>query len=150
MYKYELINDFLKQKKIAVAGVSRSGKKFGNTVFNELKDKGYQAFAINPNSSAINGEPCYNSIADLPVAVDGMVMVVPPAHTIELAGQALKAGIKRIWLQPGSESQQVVDFCRQNGILCVSDECILMHLEPAKFIHRLHRWLKRLFTKTAG
>jgi uncharacterized protein len=147
MTKKEMIHDFLKQKKIAIVGVSRSGRKFSNTIWQELKDKGYQTFAVNPNSTTIRGETCYRSIAELPAGVDGLVMVIPPVQTIEAVRQARTAGIKRIWLQQGSESQQVVDFCLQNSMTCVSDECILMHAEPAGFYHRVHRWIKGLFNK---
>jgi predicted CoA-binding protein len=50
------VDDFLAQKTVAVVGVSRGGKKFGNAVLKDLKEKGYRVFPINPNAESIEGE----------------------------------------------------------------------------------------------
>jgi len=44
-------------------------------------------------------------------------------------------------MQQGSESDEAINYCNENEIDCVSNECILMFAEPAGFIHRLHRWI---------
>ena len=44
------IDDFLKQRTIAVVGASRDKRKFGNTLFRELRSKGYAAIPVNPHS----------------------------------------------------------------------------------------------------
>src|SRR3989304_1391455 len=93
------VQDFLKQKKIAVVGASRSGKGFGNIALKELKAKGYSVYPVNPNAQTIGGEPCYPSLSALPDKVDGVLIVVPPDETDTVVREAYKAGIRRIWMQ---------------------------------------------------
>ena len=139
------IDSFLGDKSIAVAGVSRSGKKFGNAVFKELKERGYTVYPLNPQAREINGEQCFPKPSSLPKGVGGLVLVVPPEQTAQLLDDALKAGIRKIWFQPGSESAEGKAFCERNGLTAVSGECILMHGEHVGSIHGVHRFFRRLF-----
>ena len=141
------VDDFLAQKSMAVVGVSRGGKKFGNTVLKDLKEKGYRGFAINPKAESIEGERCYPDLASLPETPDGVVAVVPPATTEEVVKQAHAAGIERVWMQQGSESEAAIRYCRDNGMTVIDGECILMFAEPAAFYHRFHRWVWKLLGK---
>jgi predicted CoA-binding protein len=141
------VDDFLAQKTIAVVGVSRGGKKFGNAVLKDLKGKGYRVFPINPHAESIDGERCYANLSALPQRPDGVVTVVPPVSTLEVVKQAKTAGIQRVWMQQGSESEAAIHFCRDNGITAIDGECILMFAEPAAFYHRFHRWVWKLLGK---
>jgi len=46
---------------------------------------------------------------------------------------------EKVWMQQGSQSKVAEEYCAENGIDCISNECILMFAEPAGFIHRVHR-----------
>jgi len=89
------VDDFLSQSVLAVAGVSKNKKKFGNTIFRELKDKGYRLFPVNPNADTIDGEQCFNSLKELPEEVGGVIIVTPPAETEKVVSDAAAAGIRR-------------------------------------------------------
>jgi hypothetical protein len=128
-------------------GVSRSGKKFSNTVFRDLLAKGYEVFAINPQADTINGDHCYPDLASLPKPVGGVVMVVPPAQTERVLPEVAALGIKRVWLQQGSESAAALEYCSQQGISVIHGECIMMFAEPAALFHRLHRGFRWLCGK---
>lgn len=141
------VDDFLAQKIMAVVGVSRGGKKFGNVVLRDLKDKGYRVFPINPHAEAIDGQRCYPNLSALPETPDGVVTVVPPATTEEVVKQAWAAGIRRVWMQQGSESEAAIRYCRDNGMTVIDGECILMFAEPAAFYHRFHRWVWKVLGK---
>ena len=110
-----IIDEFLASKKLAVVGVSRSGNKFGNTVFRELKAKGYTVYPVNPNANEVEGEKCFPDIKSLPDKVDGAVVVVPLNESEKVVRSAALAGIKNIWLQQGSGSNEAINFCRDNG-----------------------------------
>jgi hypothetical protein len=60
------VEDFVAQRTLAVVGVSRGGKKFGNYTFKALKAKGYRVFPINPNIEKMEGERCYPNLDSLP------------------------------------------------------------------------------------
>jgi len=141
------VDGFLGEKTLAVVGVSRGGRKFGNTVMKELKAKGYRVFPINPHAETIDGERCYPSLRDLPARPGGVVTVVPPAVTEAVVRDAKDAGIKRVWMQQGSESEEAIRFCGEHGLEVVHGECIMMFAEPVGSIHRFHRWVWKLFGK---
>jgi predicted CoA-binding protein len=134
------VEEFLAQRTLAVVGASRDSKKFGNKVYKDLIRKGYTTYPVNPSADVIDGQRSYPTLSDLPEAVDGVVFVVPPAQTEKVVREAAELGIPRVWMQQGSESEDAIRFCEENGISAVAGECILMFAEPAEFYHRMHRW----------
>jgi predicted CoA-binding protein len=142
-----MVDDFLDQQALAVVGVSRDGKKFGNTAYRELRAKGYRVTPVNPHADVIEGDFCYPSLSALPDPVDGVLIVVPPGETEKVVREAAEAGITRVWMQQGAESVAAVRFCEEQGINAVHGECILMFAEPDAFHHRLHRWVWGLMGK---
>ena len=141
------VDGFLAQKTIALAGASRGGKKFGNAALKELKQKGYEVVVVHPEATEIDGTPCCHSVAELPKTVGGLLLVVPPKVSEELVVDAARAGIRRIWLQQGAESPEAIRRCAELGIDAVTGECILMFAEPAGFVHRAHRWIRKVCGK---
>jgi len=141
MNSKKIVEDFVAQKKIAVVGVSRKKTKFGNAIYKELKQKGYSVFAINPHMNTFEGDVCYPDLLSLPEKIDAVIINVPPGQTEKVVREAKQAGINKVWLQQGSQSDEAVKFCEENGIDCVSNECILMFAQPSAFIHRAHRWV---------
>ena len=135
------IDVFLAQEILALAGVSRSGKKFGNTVLKDLSGKGYEILPVHPHAEEIAGVRCYPSLAELPAEPGGLVLVVPPPQTEHLVQEARKAGIGRVWMQPGAESDVAIRYCEEQGIDVVHGECIMMFAQP-KGTHKAHRWLR--------
>ncbi len=138
------VNDFIAQKNIALVGISRSGKGFGNIALKELKAKGYAVYPVHPQAEMIEGERCYPSLHALRDKVDGVLIIVPPDETDQVVRDAFTAGIRRVWMQQGAESVQAIRFCKEHGMSVVQGECILMFAEPAMFFHRAHRFVKGL------
>lgn len=131
-------------KKIAVVGVSTKPGKFGGFAYRQLKAKGYRVFPVNRNMETFDGAPCYASLKQVPEKLDGVVIVVPPNETERVVQEAEAAGIKRVWLQQGSESERVIQFCHEHEMKEVHGRCILMFAEPVRSYHRFHRgmmWL---------
>lgn len=137
--------DFVKGKRIAVVGASRSGKKFGNVVCTELKERGYQVFIVHPEAQEIDGEPCYPSLAALQGKVDGVVISVTPRKAAGALREAAGAGIKNIWLQQGAQSPETASAAAELGVTPVTGKCILMYAEPVRSVHSWHRAFARLF-----
>ena len=119
------INNFLAQRSLAVVGVSRNPNKYGNKIFRQLKASGYEVYAINCAASTVEGQPCYPNLAGLPVKVDGVVAVVPPEQTRRIANEAIKLGIRHIWMQPGAESDTLVQYCEEHELNCIAGMCLL-------------------------
>ena len=143
------IDRFIAQPAIAVIGVSRSGKKFGNLACRELRAKGYRIYPIHPSAQVIGGFRCYARIADLPEPVDAALVVVPPAQALAVVCEVAAAGIHHVWLQQGAESSDVLKACHDLGLTFVWGECILMYADPTGY-HNAHRWLWRMLGKLAA
>ncbi|MEM3059475.1 MAG: CoA-binding protein [Methanomassiliicoccales archaeon] len=114
----------------AVIGASRDPQKYGYQVYKDLKNAGYKVFAVNPHADKILGDKCYPSLETLPVKPDVVNTVVPPKITDHIVETCKKLGITRVWMQPGSESDKAIEFCKENGISVVYGVCIM--IERAK------------------
>jgi len=120
------IEDFLAQKRIAVVGASRNRDKFGNKIYRALRARGYEVYPINPAASQIEGDKVYPNLGALPLMVDGVITIVPPKQTEKVVRECARLGIKRVWMQPGSESEEAISFLKEHGIPTVYDVCMLM------------------------
>lgn len=138
------IDAFVAEPALALVGISHRGGKFGNIACRELRAKGYRVYLIHPTAATIDGVPCYRRFADLPERVNAVLVVVPPHAAIDVVRDAAAAGIRRVWLQQGSESPQALAQCHELGLQPVAGECILMFTKPTG-VHRVHRWMRQLF-----
>ena len=121
------IDDFLDKKNVfAVVGVSRSPAKYGHQVYKDLKEAGYRVEAVNPAIDKIMGDPCYPSLSKLPEKPDVVNIVVPPKVTEKIVEECKELGIKKVWMQPGSESKKAIRFCNKNGIEVMHDVCVMI------------------------
>lgn len=128
-----LIRDFLAQKKIAVAGSFRDKTKYAYKIFRMLKDKGYEVYPVHPTIREVEGQRCYAQVRDIPVSIDMVNLVTPPAVTEKILIDCREKGIRRIWLQPGAESPAAIQFCKENNMDIVYGTCLI--LESAQKTH---------------
>lgn len=140
-----VIEEFIRQKNIAVVGVSSNPKKFGSYIFKELSGRGFSVIPVNPKMEKFESSTCYKNLREIPGKVDGVIVVVPPDQTESVIKDAAAAGIKRIWFQQGSESSSAVDLCGAHGLQAVAGKCIMMFAPPVSSIHRIHRFLWNIF-----
>jgi len=147
-----LVVEFLKGKRIAVAGVSRGNASAANPVFRKLRDSGYEVFPVNPKASEIEGVRCYPDLASIPAALDGVVVATHPGVAAEVVRQtAARPGV-RLWFHrsfgQGSISPEAVQECTRLSIPCIVGGCPLMYCEPVDIAHRCVRawlgWRRRL------
>jgi len=110
----------------AVAGVSTNPEKYGYKVFNDLLVGGYRVFGVNPKGGEVASQKLYTSLGDLPESVDCLVLVTQPEVSEKLVQEAIALGIKKIWFQPGSESDTALELCRSAQIESISNACIMV------------------------
>ena len=139
------IQRFLAAPAIAIVGVSRSGRKFGNAAYRTLRDKGYRVYQINRLAATVDGNECYRRIAELPETVESVLIVVPKWEAPDVIRDAAAAGAHTVWLQQGAESESAIDLATSLGLDVVAGECVLMYANPTG-IHRLHRGVRRLLS----
>jgi len=138
------VDRFLKSGRLAVAGVSRSGKQPANGIFRRLADSGYDVVPVNPVADEVEGTPCYHDVRDVPGDLGGVVVVTHPSTAAEVVRGCAERGVGHVWLHrsvgQGSYSNDAVAECRRAGIECITGGCPLMFCQPVDPFHRLMRW----------
>ena len=142
----EPISEFLRGKRIAVAGVSRSGASAANPVFRKLRACGYDVVPVNPNASEVEDVKCYPDLVSLPGDIDGVVVATHPDVSLAIVRQAIERNVPRVWLHrsfgQGSVSKEAVEECASKGVACIVGGCPLMYSQPIDLGHRCMRaWL---------
>jgi predicted CoA-binding protein len=145
------VEDFLAQKRIAVAGVSRDshGHPSASLVYHRLKDTGHQVFPVNPNMPSFEGDRCYPDLQSIPGGVDGVVIVTRPETAARIVRDCSAAAVGRVWMHESmakgsSISPEAIDYCRQHGISVIEGGCPMMYGAGVDFGHTCMRWLLNL------
>jgi predicted CoA-binding protein len=143
-----MVKDFLAQKRIAVAGVSRDTNQAANAVYKKLRGAGYQVFALNPSAQEVEGDACYPDLKALPEKVGGIVISTPLEAVEQIVRQCAEVGVSRVWLHrsfgTGSVSAAAVKFCEENNISVIAGGCPMMFCKPVDFGHTCMRWMLRV------
>lgn len=101
---------------IAVVGASADRTKFGNRAVRAYSLQGHTVFPIHPREHTIEGLPVYASVADVPVDhLDRVTMYVPPQIGLQVVESFAGKSIGEVWLNPGSESDELIERLRQLG-----------------------------------
>ncbi|MHC4550463.1 MAG: CoA-binding protein [Planctomycetota bacterium] len=144
----EVVDDFLAQKRIAVAGVSRRKHEAANAVYRKLRGAGYEVFPVNPNAAEVEGDRCYPDLASIPGGVDAVVAATAPAVTERIVRDCAALGIARVWMHRsfgrGSVSPAAVDLGREQGVTVIPGGCPMMFVKPVDLAHRCLCWVLRV------
>jgi uncharacterized protein len=140
----EPVSEFLRGKRFAVAGVSRTRAQAANAVFAKLRKSGYEVAPVNPNATEVEGVKCYPDLGAIPGALDGVVIATAPAASLEVVRQCQAHGVRQVWFHrsfgEGSVSEEAVRAGQAAGITCIAGGCPLMYCEPVDIAHRCMRW----------
>ena len=135
-----LIREYLSSRAMAVVGASNEKEKFGNLACRELMARGLRVFPVNPHENEICGEKCYHTINELSDRTDRILIVLPPDMTRKLVRDLNPEFVSYVWMQNGAESSEAIQVCHSKGIKTIYEQCILMHAQPVRSYHLLHRW----------
>ncbi len=133
--------EFLARKRIAVTGVSRNPKGHGsNMVYQRLRARGYDVFAINPNAEEIEGDPCYRDLKSVPEGVEAVLIGTRPETAEATMRECAELGIQHVWMHrglgSGSVSEGATSYGREQGITVIDGGCPLMFDPTADFGHK--------------
>jgi hypothetical protein len=147
------VDDFLAQKRIAVAGVSRdkSNHPVGNLIHHRLKTTGHDVFAVSPHMPTFDGDRCYPDLQSIPDGVDGVVIITRPEITERIVRDCQTAGVRRVWMHQSlakgsSVSREAVEFCHEHDISVIAGACPMMFGAGVDFGHTC----LRLYLKLTG
>ena len=145
------VRDFLAQKRIAIAGVSRDNSRHpaANLIYRRLKSTGHDVFAVNPHMQTFEGDRCYPDLQSIPGGVDGVVIITRPETTERIVHDCNDAGVRRVWMHQSigkgsSVSPEAVEYCQQHDISTIAGACPMMYGADVDFGHACMRWMLRL------
>ena len=96
---------------------------------NRLQKEWIQIFPINPRYPEINWVVCYPSFEEVDKeghSVDLFVFMTNPQLTLDLLSNNLKFWVKKVWFQPWTFDDKVLDFCRENGLDFNTEHCMII------------------------
>ncbi|HTL58028.1 MAG TPA: CoA-binding protein [Candidatus Limnocylindrales bacterium] len=105
-----------KANTVAVIGASNNRAKFGNKAVRAYLQQGYTVYPVNPKESDVEGLPCFKSIKDVPVRPQRVSVYVPPQIVLKLLPEIATKGCDELWLNPGTESDEVLTEAERLGL----------------------------------
>ena len=111
---------------VAVVGATDDQAKYGSVIYRDLKSKGFEVFAVNPNRDTVDGDPAYPSLDSLPTDPTIVNIVVPPPATLGVLKKAKELGYRNVWVQPGAESPEVMSFLTEHDFNYLANACIMV------------------------
>ena len=140
----DAVDDFLAQRRIAVAGVSRHGDVPANAIFRKLRDAGYDVIPVNPHADEVEDQPCYPT-------VDAAAIATPASAATTIVEDCHQQGVLHVWMHrgigPGSVHEEAVRRGRELGLTVIPGGCPMMFVRPVDPFHRCLRWSHRVFGK---
>lgn len=116
---------------IAVVGATDSPGKYGGIIYRDLKGRGFRVFPVNPSRDTVDGDPAFAGLGDLPEPPTIVNVVVPPDAGRRMLDEAERLGYKRIWFQPGAETDELVEDAIERGFEVLADACIMVRARTA-------------------
>ena len=136
--------EFLTHKRVAVTGVSRTPQGHGsNLVYQRLRQRGYEVFAVNPEADQVEGDQCYPDLTSIPGGVDWVVIGTRPQTAEATIRECDDLGITRVWMHrgpgAGSVSHSAAEYGRRRGITVIEGGCPCMFGPTADAGHKAMR-----------
>lgn len=120
---------------IAILGASNDRRKFGNKAVRAYLAQGFDVYPVNPNAAEVEGLKAYARLRDVPVRpLDRVSVYLPPAIAVTLLEEIRDHGTKEVWLNPGSESPEVLHKAEELGLnAMVACSIVGIGASPAAF-----------------
>ncbi len=122
------------EKNVIVLGASDDRSRFANKAVRAYLEAGYQVFAVHPTATRCEGLVVYPNLADVPEKAELLLLYVRPEVGIRLIDDAPKAGVRRVFLNPGTESEALVARVESLGMEAI-EACAIVALgrSPSEF-----------------
>lgn len=102
---------------IAILGASTDRDKFGNKAVRAYHQQGYDVYPVNPRAMEIEGLTAYASLKEIPVErLNRISVYLPPSVGITLLEEIAAVGADEFWLNPGSESEEIIARAAELGL----------------------------------
>lgn len=117
-------SNLMSYKNWVVAGDVLNSAKYAYKILNRLKQCGYNVCGVNPRGKV---EDVYLKLKDVNYKIDVIDLCINPITGFKLLKEAKDLNIDKVLIQPGAESTEILDYCRENGIIAI-EGCVLVEL----------------------
>ena len=106
-------------KTVAILGASTDRRKFGNKAVRAFQQQGWTIYPVNPKETMVEGLPAFPHIRDVPVRPQMVSVYLPPPVLLPLLPDIATKGCDELWLNPGTESDEVLTEAGRLGLIVV-------------------------------
>ncbi len=142
------IDRFWASPRLAIVGVARDPKEFGNRLYNDMRQWGLDAVPVNPNASAIGETRAYARVQDIDPPVESALLLTSPSMNEQVVRDCAEAGVRLVWFygvgDRSNENAAAIEYCREHGITVIPGYCPYMFQPRAQVFHKMHGWFARL------
>lgn len=117
---------------VAVLGASPKKERYSNKAMTMLRQHGHRVIPINPGHAEIDGLPVFARLTDVPQQVDTVTVYVGLDHIGPLIPDIVKAKPRRVIMNPGTESDDLIRALDQARIPHL-EACTLVLLSTGQF-----------------
>ncbi|WP_238886524.1 CoA-binding protein [Clostridium sp. YIM B02551] len=114
--------ELLNFKNWVVVGDVTNESKYAAKILKKLKSRGFNVEGVHPK-----GEGIYKTLKEVPYKIDVIDLCINPISGIKFIEEAKTLNIKYILIQPGAESREILDYCKENDIVAI-EGCALVAL----------------------
>lgn len=122
-------SEFLNYKNWVVAGDVLDSSKYACRIYNSLKNADFKVEGVNPREK--NGG-VYTSLKQIGDKIEVLDLCINPKTGISIVKEAKDMGVNKILIQPGAESEEILEYCAHNSIEAI-EGCALVELSSHKF-----------------
>ncbi|WPC41888.1 CoA-binding protein [Clostridium sp. JS66] len=120
MIAHELLN----YKNWVVVGDVLKEEKYAFKILNQLKNAGFNVEGVNPRDTT---GKVYKSLGEVPFDIDVIDLCINPVAGLRIVQDAESLNIKKILIQPGAGSTDILSLCKNKGIIAI-EGCALVEL----------------------
>ena len=110
-------------------------------MYQRLRSRGYEVFAVNPNADSVEGDVAYPSLSAIPDGVDAVVIGTRPELAEDTIRDCIELGIGQVWMHRGPGAGSVSDAAtalgRDAGLTVIDGGCPCMFDPTADLGHKL-------------
>ena len=118
-----ILKEMMEMKNWVVIGDVVNESKYAHKIMKALENENYKIAGV----SIKNGENVYKSLKEVTFEIQVIDLCVNPKFGINYIKEAKELGIKYVLIQPGAESNEIIDYCKENDIYAV-ENCALIQL----------------------
>lgn len=108
-------------RSVAVVGWSENPERPSHWIAAYLEERGFAVTRVNP---ALAAKGVAGVAAAIPAGVDVVDVFRAPPHLPAIVEEAIAAGARTVWMQPGAENEEAAETARAAGLTAIVGPCL--------------------------